>query len=388
MTDRDEAAILPGGARRGRGRGRTRERPGRAADLAILGLGTAVPPCAVSQGRAAALTSAVAGHSEAEADALAVLYGLTGIARRHVALLDDGGGVPGAVGGAPEGPSTGWRMRRYEERVGPVALRASADALERAGTAPGAVTHLVTVSCTGFAAPGFDLGLVRDLGLDRTVQRTHVGFMGCHGALNGLRVARALAASEPGSRVLLCAAELCSLHFRYGGGAGQSVTNALFADGAAALVAAPAAEAPAGAGSWRVKACGSVVVPGTEGAMTWRVGDHGFEMTLAPEVPGLIRAHLAGWLGGWLGRHGLRPGDVASWAVHPGGPRVLDAVRDALGLAKAALDDSRAVLASYGNMSSPTVIFILDRLAARQAPRPCVALGFGPGLVAEAVLFA
>jgi predicted naringenin-chalcone synthase len=208
--------------------------------------------------------------------------------------------------------------------------------------------------------------------------------MGCHGALNGLRVARALAATEPGSRVLLCAAELCSLHFRYGGDAGQSVTNALFADGAAALLAAPASEAPRGA--WRVRASGSVLIPDTEEAMTWRVGDHGFEMTLSPDVPALIRGRLAHWFQAWLSRHGLRPGDVASWAVHPGGPRVLDAVSDAFHLAKGALDDSRAVLASYGNMSSPTVLFILDRLIARRAPRPCVALGFGPGLVAEAAL--
>jgi predicted naringenin-chalcone synthase len=354
--------------------------------LAILGLGTAVPPCGVSQGRAAALTSAVAGHSEDEADKLAILYGLTGIARRHVALLDEGEVVPPAVGGSPDGPPTGWRMRRYEERIGPVARLAAADALGQAGADPASVTHLVTVSCTGFVAPGFDLGLVRDLRLDPCVQRTHVGFMGCHGALNGLRVARALAAGEPGSRVLLCAAELCSLHFRYGGGAGQSVTNALFADGAAAVVAAPAVDAPGAA--WRVVANGSVLVPGTEDAMTWRVGDHGFEMTLSPEVPGLIRGHLVDWLVAWLARQGLRPADVGSWAVHPGGPRILDAVRDALGLGRDALDDSRAVLASYGNMSSPTVLFILDRLIRRGAPRPCVMLGFGPGLVAEAALIA
>jgi predicted naringenin-chalcone synthase len=354
--------------------------------LAILGLGTAVPPCGVSQGRTAALTSAIAGHSEAEADKLAILYGLTGIARRHVALLDEGEEVPEAVGGSPEGPTTGWRMRRYEERVGPIARRASAAALKQAGTEPAAVTHLVTVSCTGFAAPGFDLALIRDLRLAPTVQRTHVGFMGCHGALKGLRVARALAASEPGARALLCAAELCSLHFRYGVDAGGAVTNALFADGAAAVLAAPAEESPRG--SWRVVAGGSVLVPGTEDAMTWRVGDHGFEMTLSPEIPQLIRGHLVAWLESWLGRQGLRPSDVASWAVHPGGPRVLDAVRDALRLPVAALDDSRAVLASFGNMSSPTVLFILERLIRRDAPRPCLVLGFGPGLVAEVALIA
>ena len=353
--------------------------------MAILGLGTAVPPCGVSQGRAAALTSVVAGHDEAQADRLSVLYGLTGIARRHIAMLDEGEVVPDAVNDSQLGPSTGWRMRRYAQQIGPVAFRASMSALENSGLCPSAITHLITVSCTGFAAPGFDLGLIRDLKLDPSVQRTHIGFMGCHGAMNGLRIARALAASEPGSRILLCAAELCSMHFRYGGDAGQCVTNALFADGAAALVGAPADEAPAG--SWRVSASGSVLVPDTADAMTWRVGDHGFDMTLSPEIPALIQAHLPKWLGGWLLGHGLTFGDIASWAVHPGGPKILDITRDSLGLAKSALDDSRAVLAGYGNMSSPTILFILDRMIRRGAARPCVALGFGPGLVVEAALF-
>jgi predicted naringenin-chalcone synthase len=121
--------------------------------------------------------------------------------------------------------------------------------------------------------------------------------------------------------------------------------------------------------------------------MSWTVGDHGFEMTLSRGVPGLIARHLRPWLQGWLQRQGLGLSDVASWAVHPGGPRILDAVEEGLELPRGATAPSREVLAECGNMSSATVLFILDRLRARQAPLPCVALGFGPGLVAEAVLF-
>ena len=369
------------------------------ATAALLGIGTALPVCGISQGRAAELASLVAGHTEDEAMRLSVLYGLTGVARRHIAMLDPGEVVPAALKGLAQGPMTAWRMRRYDEQVRPIALAASAAALADSGRGASDLTHLVTVSCTGFAAPGFDLGLIRDLGLDPGVERTHVGFMGCHGALNGLRVARALAASEPGSTVLLCAAELCSLHFRFGGGTEQSVVNALFADGAAAAVVGQAEADTEAAGPesdlpddgprahWRLAASGSVLIPGTAGAMTWGIGDHGFDMTLSPEIPALIRAHLPGWLDGWLGRQGLSTAAVGSWAVHPGGPRILDAVRDSLGLDRNALDDSRAVLAAYGNMSSPTILFILDRLTRRDAPRPCVALGFGPGLAVEAALF-
>ena len=352
--------------------------------LAILGLGTSVPPCAISQARAAEMTSKISGHDVGQSDRLAFLYGLTGITRRHVAILDEGELIPDAVVGTEGGPSTGWRMRRYEESVVPVARRAAEAALSQAGVAASAITHLVTVSCTGFVAPGFDIRLIEGLKLDPSVQRSHVGFMGCHGALNGLRVARAFAASEPGCRLLLCAAELCSLHFSYGAEADRSVPNALFADGAAALVAAPSGEVASG--PWRVVTNGSVLLPGTSDAMTWRIGDRGFVMTLSPEIPRLIRTHLRGWLERWLSPHGLSLADIFSWAVHPGGPKILDAVQYALGLDKSALADSREVLAGYGNMSSPTVLFILERLMRRDAQRPCVALGFGPGLVIEAAL--
>ena len=121
--------------------------------------------------------------------------------------------------------------------------------------------------------------------------------------------------------------------------------------------------------------------------MALTVGDHGFQMTLSRRVPGLIAARLRPWLEGWLGNNGLSLADVRSWAVHPGGPKIVSAVGESLGLTAGALAPSLAVFAEYGNMSSPTVLFIVRRLREADAPRPCVALGFGPGLVAEAALF-
>jgi len=121
--------------------------------------------------------------------------------------------------------------------------------------------------------------------------------------------------------------------------------------------------------------------------MGWTVGDHGFEMTLSRRVPTLIAKHLRPWLNSWLADNELSLPEVRSWAVHPGGPKIISAVEESLELADDALAASRGVLAEYGNMSSPTVLFVLDRLRKQSAPRPCVALGFGPGLVAEAALF-
>src|SRR6516165_6419798 len=134
------------------------------------------------------------------------------------------------------GPSTGVRMAEYEKNAPPLAIAAAKNALAAAETAPGDVTHLVSVSCTGFMAPGIDMALVGGLGLKPTVERTHVGFMGCHGAFNGLKVARGCLGAEPEARVLVCAVELCTLHFFTGWDAEKIVANALFADGAAAVV--------------------------------------------------------------------------------------------------------------------------------------------------------
>ena len=121
--------------------------------------------------------------------------------------------------------------------------------------------------------------------------------------------------------------------------------------------------------------------------MSWTVGDHGFEMTLSKQVPGLIQQHLRPWMIDWLERQELRLDDIRSWAIHPGGPRILGAVEEALGLCAEQTAAARAVFAEFGNMSSPTTLFILERLRREQAPRPCLALGFGPGLAVEAALF-
>jgi predicted naringenin-chalcone synthase len=277
-------------------------------------------------------------------------------------------------------------MRKYEAEASSLARAASEAALRDAGIAPSRVTHLVTVSCSGFCAPGFDIGLVKQLPLPRKVARTHIGFMGCQGALNGLRLARAFVDADPSACVLLCALELCSLHHQYGWDADKIVASALFADGAAAAVAITGESARPH--RYRIIASGSTVIDDSEDAMSWRVGNQGFEMTLSPRVPDLICQYLRPWLEDWLARHDLHLPRVGSWAVHPGGPRILSAVCEATGLDQLALEISHQVLADHGNMSSPTILFILDRLGKARAPSPCVALAFGPGLTVEAALLA
>jgi predicted naringenin-chalcone synthase len=307
----------------------------------------------------------------------------------------------------PGGPTTGQRMDFYRAGAPPLALQASTKALVNAAADASTITHLIAVSCTGFFAPGIDVALIEGLGLPRTVERVQVGFMGCHGAINGLQVADSIVRARPKSRVLLCAVELCSLHYCFEWEPSRAVGNAVFADGAAAVVieAGPPIDdqggtAPKGAevgtvsatadgtaARWRLAATGSCLIPKSSDDMTWRIGDRGFEMYLSPSVPDVIKEHLRPWLEAWLAEQGVTIAGVGSWAVHPGGPRILSAVEEALGLPRSATAMSREVLASVGNMSSPTVLFIIERFQTAGAARPCVALGFGPGLTAEVALF-
>jgi predicted naringenin-chalcone synthase len=364
--------------------------------FSILGLGTAVPPTRVTQDEAAGIARRLCCRTAEQQTWLPLMYQHTGIEARHLAferqVVEDvlhstthSQSIFLPTGRDDErGPTTGQRMRVYSIEAGPLAVRSARQALHQAHLSAGAITHLVTVSCTGMAAPGVDYELIQGLGLASTVQRTHVGFMGCHGAINGLRVARAFADSEPEARVLLCAVELCVLHYFYGWDPQKIVANALFADGAAAVIGAPDGQAPAG--NWRVTATGSCLIPNSREAMSWAIGDHGFEMTLSKRVPGLIREHLRPWLENWLAQHGLRREAIGSWAIHPGGPAIFEAAAESLELGKEQLAATRAVFAEHGNMSSPTVLFILGHLREQRAPLPCVALAFGPGLIAEAAL--
>jgi len=358
---------------------------------AIVALSCVTPPHSAEQREALRFALEAGGLGGESARFAEVIYRRSGVNRRGSCLLTGAEAesermARAFLAGGASGPSTGERMDRFGVEAAALAERAAREAVEKAG-GPAGITHTVTVSCTGFVAPGIDHALIDRLGLAPTVRRLHIGYMGCHGAVNGLAAARAIVRSEPSARVLMVCVELCSLHFQAGERHDQIVANALFADGAAAAVIASDADDPLA----RVVATGGCVFPASSQAMGWRVGDHGFEMTLAESVPRLISEHLRPWLSSWLDGERASLRDLVehgAWAVHPGGPRVLDAVASALGLGEEAMAASRGVLAEHGNMSSPTVLFILLRLAAERkgVRRPTVVLAFGPGLSAEAAL--
>jgi alkylresorcinol/alkylpyrone synthase len=360
--------------------------------LCISGIGTATTQYSIAQSDAADVISRLVYDREEHSAALNALFRRCGVKHRGSVILEkpNGSGPRQTFYRTPQtpvdrGPTTAERVQRYAREAPDLAVDAAQQALLDADVPADRVTHLIIVTCTGFVGPGVDIAMIKRLGLSPEVGRIQVGFMGCHGAINGLRAAQGIGESESEACILLCAVELCSLHYYYGWDKQKVVSNALFADGAAALVIRNStAKLPE---QWSLRRTGSMLMPDSEDCMGWQIGDNGFEMSLSPHVPRLIGEHLKPWLARWLGQSGLTLDDIRSWAVHPGGPRILQATAEALQLVPEDTAVSTQVLAECGNMSSPTVLFVLQRLQQQEAKLPCVALAFGPGLAAEVALF-
>jgi alpha-pyrone synthase len=276
-------------------------------------------------------------------------------------------------------PSTGQRMSRYEIEAPKLGTKA-VEALDL-GEDSRDITHLVVTTCTGFSAPGLDIELVQRCGLDPSVERTLIGFMGCNAAINALKLARHIVRSMPEAKVLVVSLELCTLHLQETEDLDRLLTFLLFGDGcAAALITAE----PVGLALDEFNA---VLVQRAADQITWNVRDRGFDMTLSGQIPATISDALRSGSDRVLA--GLPAEAIDLWAVHPGGRTVLDAVEGVFGLDQSALAASRAVLRDYGNMSSPTVLFVLELLLRDKVPagaRGC-ALAFGPGVTAETMLF-
>lgn len=274
-------------------------------------------------------------------------------------------------------PSTGERMRQYEIEA-PVLAQRAINRLDLGDR--NEITHLIVTSCTGFSAPGIDLEMVKRIGLNPSIERTIIGFMGCYAAVNALKVARHIVRSEPHAKVLVLSIELCTLHFQQTFELEEMMPFLLFADGcAAALISSE----PKGLSMERFYA---TVLPEAASQMAWHIRDLGFNMVLSSRIPASVGEAIQRASDAILA--GLKPRDIELWAVHPGGRAILDAVEAAFRLPITALNASRRVLRDFGNMSSATVLFVLKSLLDenKSGARGC-AMSFGPGLTAETMLF-
>ncbi|MDR9390952.1 MAG: type III polyketide synthase, partial [Trueperaceae bacterium] len=364
-----------------------------------------VPAPSVAQGSAQAAMERIVGGDRRTDKLLRRIYPASGIETRHSVLEDfvPEGSPPSKAGHDADGtrwlppaqsgpgffvtdagdvrsPGTKERNDRYRSEAGPLFVTAARDALEATpDVGPDDVTHVVTVSCTGFYAPGPDLDVVHGLGLRGGTERYHLGFMGCYAAFPALRMARAFVEADPDAVVLIAWAELCTLHLQHDRDPDALVSASVFADGA---VGAVVSGRPPSGPALRLDAFADGLAPEGASDMAWTVGDTGFEMTLSAYVPKIVGAKAHAALGPLLAGRDLDLADVPRWAVHPGGRAILDKLADGLELPDAALAASRGVLARYGNMSSATVMFVLAALLREPGPpgEPVIAMAFGPGL--------
>ncbi len=336
-------------------------------DAVLTGAGSALPAALEQE---AAWDGFFAAHYEGVRAAKRIFLG-AGVRQRHA--------VANPLDEDLSTWSTGARMERYVQEALPLGKQAVAGALDTAGLAPGDVGLFAVSTCTGYATPGLDIRLASDLGMPAGLQRLLIGHMGCYAAIPGLAAVGDFVAARSRPAVLLCC-ELTSLHVQPAArDLEQVVAHALFSDAAAAVVVEP--------GAGRGRRLAGVVArtdASTADLMTWDVTDLGFRMGLSPRVPDVLSKHVGEVVDELLAGAGLRVEDVAGWAVHPGGPRIIDVVRDELGLTEEQVAASRRVLSEHGNCSSATVLLVLQEMA--DVEGPVVAMAFGPGLTLYAAL--
>jgi predicted naringenin-chalcone synthase len=384
----------------------------------VRSLETAVPPTLLGQDAVRDLFARQPGVSRLGRRLVNAVYDASSIDTRHTVVSeleapstgsaatpggpDDSAGTADREGGplfydALQGtvlvPSTAARNQVYVDQAPALFLAAAERAVEAAsGVGTADITHVVTVSCTGFYAPGPDYAIVRGLGLKASTQRYHLGFMGCYGAFPALRAARDFCLADPSAVVLVVCVELCTIHLRSSNDPDVILASSVFADGAAAAVVSAGPPAP-GETVLQLDAFESVLTPTGEEDMAWTIGDAGFEMTLSTYVPRIIEQHIQGALAPLLAGDATIAGRpyaaIERWAIHPGGRSILDRVQRNLGLSDEQLEPSREVLREYGNMSSATVLFVLRRIlhkASTDTDARVCAMAFGPGLTVETAL--
>ncbi|HEY2108210.1 MAG TPA: type III polyketide synthase [Candidatus Binataceae bacterium] len=317
----------------------------------------------------------------ASVDKLRAIDKRSGIERRHTVLTHPIGPLgSGAFYEAGNFPGTSRRMKVYQQEAPGLAVRA-VRALEARGVDLAAVTHLIITTCTGFYAPGLDVDLIRLLDLSRDVRRTLIGFMGCYAGITGLRTANDIVRAEPEAQVLVVNLELCTLHLQQDAPMDRLVASMLFSDGCAASLISRRSE------GFRLDGFHSILSPEDANKMTWLVEDQGFTMTLDAAIPERIRDFLRRDPALFAR---VRRDPHSLWAVHPGGRAILDTVRSTFSLSPEQMAPARRVLANYGNMSSASVMFVLEDLLYQRpstGAHPGAAVAFGPGLTVEAMEF-
>ncbi|MEX2640120.1 MAG: 3-oxoacyl-[acyl-carrier-protein] synthase III C-terminal domain-containing protein [Balneolales bacterium] len=356
-------------------------------------INTAVPPTSYQQDFTRDLMKANISDDRRIQSLIHRIYSRSGIAKRHSVIRDFNlNGHPALffdeAGNALPRAGTKARNEAYIREARPLYCKLAEDTIANAPDFDKEdITHVITVSCTGFFAPGPDFHIVKELGLHPSTQRYHLGFMGCYAAFPALKMARAFCAADPSSVVLVVCLELCTLHLQLREEADFIISGSVFSDGAGSALVSAIAPGPESR-ALMIKQLGSDLTPDGEHDMAWTIGDTGFDMTLSSYIPGIIKANIPPVIGRQLARAGLTGEDIGLWAVHPGGRAILDKIQQSMQLSDDQIASSRHILREYGNMSSATILFVLKNMLENNPPcQTILAMAFGPGLTIETGIF-
>jgi len=339
----------------------------------LLSLATAVPPYVVEQSDAKLHAREAFGGKKALFDRLSGVFDNAGIARRHiVAPLDwyvDG---------------HGWHDRNavYLEAAEQLFVEAATAAIEKAGLKPHEIDGVVTVSTTGIATPSLEARAAQRMGFRNDIRRVPVFGLGCAGGVNGLSIASRMALADPGSVWLFVTVETCSISIRLDSDDPAAiVATALFGDGAAAAVVTSGLHSLA-----HITGSAERLWPDTLRIMGWDVEDPGLAVVFDRAIPPFVEAELAEAVDGMCSEMNVSRDEIDRFCCHPGGVKVIDAIESALDLNQGELNLEREVLHDYGNMSAPTVLFVLERLLKRGLPEKVMMTAFGPGFTCAGMM--
>jgi len=354
----------------------------------ILSIATASPTYAHKQEDILQYMKKVYQLGAEEERKLAFLYQHSGIVTRHSAIPDFGNHLTDWTflpqNNTEPFPTIDQRMELYKKNACTISIEAINKCIDPYIKA-GQITHLITISCTGMSAPGLDLEIMETMNLSPTLFRTSINFMGCYAAIHGLKLAKFICDSEPDAQVVIVATELCTMHFQKEYTIENASSSLLFADGAAAVLISNTLKSPK---ALQIESFLSQVAFQGKKDMAWEISSKGFLMTLSSYIPQLIKEDIESLIAAALLKKGLTHQAIPYWCIHPGGKKIVDVIEQKLALTPAQTKFSRKVLAENGNMSSPTILFVLKEImdAPIQPGEKIFGIAFGPGLTMETFL--
>lgn len=313
------------------------------------------------------------------------LYAKSGIETRYSVINDfkKEGSHSLFFNGQGATPGTASRNNTYIKEGRKIFVEVATKLLRNSDFKEADITHLITVSCTGFYAPGPDFDIIRSLNLNPSIERYHLGFMGCYAAIPALKLADQICRANEKANVMVVSVELCTIHFQANPKMDDLLSASVFADGGSGAIVSSRKPAQP---SYSINGFASALLEKGRDDMAWTIGDHGFNMILSNYIPDLLSEGLDRFINPIFETFSLSASEIDLWAVHPGGRAILDKAEKTLGLSSDALQSARKVLSEYGNMSSATILFVLKELmqnTAKPASGRTLAMAFGPGLTLE-----